>query len=879
MFQVSRFDPRDFDQQEDQEQKPSKRDKKRKRRDKKIKTKSSDITPTQKEEVKQKVKSEVKQESVNNVDEKMSNHEVGDDTTTSISKVSSETNIETTKERKGLLKVIAPEQKPNPFDTGELILDEQMDDFDVGAAIKGERDHLNDDDFVEGGNDKKEQEENKVFQNAVYISSLPMERVAGKEYWNLSPFLIQNLQNNDCVKNFFPIQSIVISHLLFSSHSINGRPRDICVSSPTGSGKTLCYVLPVLNSLYKSSLETKVKRVRALCVLPTRDLAMQVFRVFEQYCHGSHLKVGLAIGSGGGGTNSDHTTATAGGGTDFKTEQKNLILEQDKFKSFQVHDTHLISYFLNNSSNTGVGVSSNKKYNKNDIYSAIASYEPSFLSRTNSDDKNTMAHDRVMPRGGMSAVDIIVCTPGRLLDHIDKTPGFTLQHLQYLIIDEADRLLTQNYQNWISKISKAVSSDNYQGSKNSNSDSESTNTGMYYFIDPTTRRKESKMKSILDRPGSNYNNSKNDHENCRNAIPLQKLLFSATLTKDPQKLSALGLIHPVFYDAHTLKTMQQKHQEQKQEYSSSETYLLPEGLSEYIMEAKTKQHKPLLLLGILLQELSSSTATNEKMVGNNKTVVVFTSSLDTTHRLTRLLQILWVSAKYGDPFEIAEFSSALSQKQRTRLLNSIRDHQNNNNSSKKNNNTRVQVIVCSDGMSRGMDIPNVSAVINYDIPPYAKTYIHRCGRTARANRTGKAISILMNTGGSNKNNKQQQQQSPQMKQFYKMRNLISPSPKNKDSIKIVGLKKTRLFDRAIPIYQKSLQRLREIIQTEKQHSSSTTTISAPDLDITFISSKTNRVKDEDIKNEYHSDSSSSVPSWTTSSKSSSDDDEEESDFD
>eukprot|EP00594_Rhizosolenia_setigera_P019252 CAMPEP_0178977382 /NCGR_PEP_ID=MMETSP0789-20121207/24459_1 /TAXON_ID=3005 /ORGANISM="Rhizosolenia setigera, Strain CCMP 1694" /LENGTH=484 /DNA_ID=CAMNT_0020666777 /DNA_START=455 /DNA_END=1909 /DNA_ORIENTATION=- len=484
-----------------------------------------------------------------------------------------------------------------------------------------------------------------------------------------------------------------------------------------------------------------------------------------------------------------------------------------------------------------------------------------------------MAHDRVMPRGGMSAVDIIVCTPGRLLDHIDKTPGFTLQHLQYLIIDEADRLLTQNYQNWISKISKAVSSDNYQGSKKSNSDSESTNTGMSHFIDPTTRRKESKMKSILDRPGSNFNNSKNDHENCRNAIPLQKLLFSATLTKDPQKLSALGLIHPVFYDAHTLKTMQQKHQEQIQEYSSSETYLLPEGLSEYIMEAKTKQHKPLLLLGILLQELSSSTATNE-----NKTVVVFTSSLDTTHRLTRLLQILWVSAKYGDPFEIAEFSSALSQKQRTRLLNSIRDHQNNNNSSKKNNNTRVQVIVCSDGMSRGMDIPNVSAVINYDIPPYAKTYIHRCGRTARANRTGKAISILMNTGGSNKNNKQQQQQSPQMKQFYKMRNLISPSPKNKDSIKIVGLKKTRLFDRAIPIYQKSLQRLREIIQTEKQHSSSTTTISAPDLDITFISSKTKREKDEDVKNEYHSDSSSSVPSWTTSSKSSFDE-EEESDFD
>ena len=53
-------------------------------------------------------------------------------------------------------------------------------------------------------------------------------------------------------------------------------------------------------------------------------------------------------------------------------------------------------------------------------------------------------------------VDIVVATPGRLLDHLEKTPGFTLQHLRYLVIDEADRLLNQSYQGWVEKVIKAA---------------------------------------------------------------------------------------------------------------------------------------------------------------------------------------------------------------------------------------------------------------------------------------------------------------------------------------------------------------------------------------------------------------------------------------
>ena len=45
-------------------------------------------------------------------------------------------------------------------------------------------------------------------------------------------------------------------------------------------------------------------------------------------------------------------------------------------------------------------------------------------------------------------------------------------------------------------------------------------------------------------------------------------------------------------------------------------------------------------------------------------------------------------------------------------------------------------------MTRGMDIGNVEYVISYDSPPYIETYIHRVGRTARANKPGTAITLL-----------------------------------------------------------------------------------------------------------------------------------------
>ncbi|EPZ35100.1 hypothetical protein O9G_006132, partial [Rozella allomycis CSF55] len=50
--------------------------------------------------------------------------------------------------------------------------------------------------------------------------------------------------------------------------------------------------------------------------------------------------------------------------------------------------------------------------------------------------------------------------------------------------------------------------------------------------------------------------------------------------------------------------------------------------------------------------------------------------------------------------------------------------------------------VCSDSIARGVDLDDINCVINYDCPSNFKTYVHRSGRTARAGKHGKSISII-----------------------------------------------------------------------------------------------------------------------------------------
>ena len=132
-----------------------------------------------------------------------------------------------------------------------------------------------------------------IINTDLSISLVPVEEMSC-----LGPYLVSTLQCHN-IDHLFPVQSVVIPAVLsqIDANTCFGKggyqPSDICVSAPTGSGKTLAYVLPIVKSL----LRRVVCHLRALILLPTKDLASQVKQVFEMFTTGTNLRVGLASGS------------------------------------------------------------------------------------------------------------------------------------------------------------------------------------------------------------------------------------------------------------------------------------------------------------------------------------------------------------------------------------------------------------------------------------------------------------------------------------------------------------------------------------------------------------------------------------------------------
>jgi ATP-dependent RNA helicase DDX51/DBP6 len=96
-----------------------------------------------------------------------------------------------------------------------------------------------------------------------------------------------------------------------------------------------------------------------------------------------------------------------------------------------------------------------------------------------------------------------------------------------------------------------------------------------------------------------------------------------------------------------------------------------------------------------------------------------------------------------------------------------------------------------------MDLHHVTLVVHYDVPSFAKTYVHRCGRTARAGKSGRAVTIVK--GG-------------QVGKFMKMRQLIQ-DPKN---VTIGGIRKDLIRD-AVPVYKKCVRALQKVLDAEENN--------------------------------------------------------------
>ncbi|KAL0214900.1 hypothetical protein P9112_007084 [Eukaryota sp. TZLM1-RC] len=106
---------------------------------------------------------------------------------------------------------------------------------------------------------------------------------------------------------------------------------------------------------------------------------------------------------------------------------------------------------------------------------------------------------------------------------------------------------------------------------------------------------------------------------------------------------------------------------------------------------------------------------------SGKSTIVFTSTCVATQRIALVLRNLGYSA--------IPLHGQLNQAERLGSLNKFKSGSDT-------------LLIATDVASRGLDIPSVDVVINYDVPPNSKDYVHRVGRTARAGRNGKAISLV-----------------------------------------------------------------------------------------------------------------------------------------
>lgn len=171
-------------------------------------------------------------------------------------------------------------------------------------------------------------------------------------------------------------------------------------------------------------------------------------------------------------------------------------------------------------------------------------------------------------------------------------------------------------------------------------------------------------------------------------VKRQNLLFSATFSKEIKKLAASFLNNPVLVEATPENTTAEK-------------------VDQLMYRVDTKQKQDVLI--------------NMITEGNWSQVLVFTRTKHRANRLTEKLNKSKVTA--------AAIHGNKSQGARTRALAGFKD-------------SSVRVLVATDIAARGLDIPLLPYVINYELPNVPEDYVHRIGRTGRAGASGQAISLV-----------------------------------------------------------------------------------------------------------------------------------------
>ena len=238
------------------------------------------------------------------------------------------------------------------------------------------------------------------------------------------------------------------------------------------------------------------------------------------------------------------------------------------------------------------------------------------------DAQNFVAEKKALQMGA----DIIICTPGRMIAHLNM--GYvSMKGLQFLVLDEADRMLDMGFQDDLAKIIKAL---------------------------PVKR---------------------------------QTLLFSATMPPKIRQLARNILVDPVEVNIALSRP--------------------PEKIVQKAFVVFEQQKLP------LVKYLLKNTP--------YKSALIFCSRKQNVKQLAKTLK--------QSGFAIEEMHSDLEQAQRESVVGGFTSG-------------RFPIMVATDILSRGIDIDTIDLVINYDVPRDGEDYVHRIGRTARAEADGMAFTLV-----------------------------------------------------------------------------------------------------------------------------------------
>ncbi|XP_008937721.1 PREDICTED: probable ATP-dependent RNA helicase DDX31, partial [Merops nubicus] len=276
-------------------------------------------------------------------------------------------------------------------------------------------------------------------------------------------------------------------------------------------------------------------------------------------------------------------------------------------------------------------------------------------------------------------INILISTPGRLVDHIKSTECIHFRRTQWLVIDEADRILDLGFEKDVAVILNAL-----------------------------------------------------------NAVreTRQNVLLSATLTEGVTRLADISLNDPISISIadEIQKTLKPASQAERQASSSSncmdqENFAVPEKLKQYVMMVPSKL-RLVTLAAFILEKC--------KFEKHHKMIIFFSSCEQVEFHYELLLKVLSGELESEHGPERSSVSSCLQflrlhgnmeQEERTEVFQEFLK-------------SKTGILLCTDVAARGLDLPQVTWIVQYNAPASPAEYIHRIGRTARIGCHGSSLLVL-----------------------------------------------------------------------------------------------------------------------------------------